>query len=111
MSVAQRLHAERKYKEKEMLLSSFGKALNNMFLMLADVRALVYDENCYTRLHATKGTKVKVNFYPTKELPSSRRDAEEMEKQDQERLANMSEEERQEEEIRNFMAGGKYRPR
>ena len=93
-----------------MLLSSFGDAFNNIFSMMADIRALAYDIDCYNRLHAAKGTKAKVNFFPEKDLPSSKLNAEEREKAEQERLANMTEEERQQEEIRNFMAGKKYRP-
>ncbi len=107
VTVAQRLNQEQDFKQKEAFHSSVNSLVQSFYLMLADLREIMYDISTYTRLDAIKETRTRFEALPLETLPSNRSDPE----KEKARLENMSEEERQAEEIKNFLAGKKYRPR
>lgn len=88
------------------------KMMQNIYLAVADCRELLTDIDFHTRAAAFKGTKIKLEPFDVKMLPSSReeaaREAEEEKKRRKERKERrkaMTDKERAAEDLKDLLAG------
>lgn len=91
INVCQSLRLKRNYELEKVKREAHLKDLEQLALLLADIRALSRDTNSFVRFTAAKGTKArKVDLFPNDALPSV---AIEKQREEQEKTKNMTPEE------------------
>jgi hypothetical protein len=111
VQVAQKIKKEQEYEKEKSYMELENRKFQHISVMLADIQTILLDSNGYTRAIAFKDSKKrKIDPFDVTLLPSHVAQKEREQKEYEERRAKMTDEERQEEDIKNFLAGKKYKP-
>ena len=109
--IAQNIKKEKEYENEKKLREADALKFRLLYVMLADIRCIALDQDTYSRVIAAKDTKKRrIDLLDITLLPSHTDRKEQEQKEYEERRSRMTEEERQEEDVRCFLEGKTYKP-